>query len=62
MTVGGRRVCTPRGWVKVAWRVEGRRFGLEVEAPAATAVHVWLPNGEQREFDGGKFSAEVALS
>jgi len=54
-------VCTPRGPVAVAWRAEGGKFLLEIEAPAATAIHVQLPGGERREFGGGKFSAEVLL-
>lgn len=56
------RVCTPRGEVVVAWHAEGQRFALEVEAPAATPVRVRLPGGEQREFNGGKFSATVPLA
>lgn len=56
------RVCTPRGPVDVAWRVDDRRFALEVAAPAAVAVHVRLPNGERREFGGGRFAAEIALA
>jgi alpha-L-rhamnosidase len=55
------RVCTPRGAVMVDWRVTGERFGIEIDAPADSRVRVRLPNGEQREFDGGKFSAEVRL-
>jgi alpha-L-rhamnosidase len=54
-------VCTPRGPVSVAWRVEAGRFALEIEAPAATPVHVRLPGGEWREFGGGKFSTEEVL-
>ena len=54
-------VCTPRGPVNVAWRVERGEFALEIEAPAATPVTVRLPGGERREFGGGKFSAQVAL-
>jgi len=52
-------VCTPRGPVNVAWRMEGRRFRLEVEAPAATPVRVRLPVGEWQEFGGGRFAAEI---
>ncbi len=55
------RVCTPRGTVTVAWRLEGGRFIIDVEAPAATPVHVRLPGGERRDFAGGKFSAEGAI-
>jgi hypothetical protein len=55
------KVCTPRGTVAVAWRIEGRRFTIDVDAPGATPVHLRLPQGERREFGGGKFSAEAAL-
>jgi hypothetical protein len=55
------QVCTPRGLVAVAWHAENKKFSLEVAAPAAAPVHVRLPNGERREFGGGKLSAEVAL-
>ena len=55
------RVCTPRGPVSIAWQVEGRRFAIEGESPAATPVHLRLPNGERREFGGGRFAAEVPI-
>lgn len=56
-------VCTPRGLVRVAWQVEdgGGRFALEIEAPVDTPVHVRLPNGERREFGGGKFNVTESL-
>ena len=56
----GGSVCTPRGPVKVAWRVEGGEFMIDIEAPVATPVLVRLPGGEHRKFYGGKFSARVA--
>ena len=55
------RVCTPRGAVSVEWRVGEKRFGIEVDAPVHSRVRVRLPNGEMREFDGGRFSAEVKV-
>jgi alpha-L-rhamnosidase len=55
------RVCTPRGEVAVAWRVEGSRFHLELETPAATPVHVRLPDGSQVRSEGGKFNTAVLL-
>jgi hypothetical protein len=51
-------VCTPRGLVRVAWRVEAGRFRLEGEAPASTPVRVRLPGGEEAEFAGGAFALE----
>jgi hypothetical protein len=55
-------VCTPRGPVEVTWRVEARRFTLQVSAPADTPVRVRLPDGSRHEFDGGKTSLSVQLS
>jgi hypothetical protein len=51
-------VCTPRGLVRVAWRVEAGRFLLEGEAPASTPVRVRLPGGEEAAFAGGAFALE----
>jgi hypothetical protein len=55
------RVCTPRGEVAVAWRVEGLHFHLEIESPAATPVHVMLPSGRQLRSEGGRFETAVLL-
>lgn len=55
-------VCTPRGPVRVAWRVLSGRFTLEIDAPAATPVTVRLPDGRNVEFGGGRFTAECAGS
>ncbi|PAW67301.1 MAG: hypothetical protein B9S34_05695, partial [Opitutia bacterium Tous-C1TDCM] len=54
-------VATPRGPVKVAWREAGGVFRIEVETPAATPVTLRLPNGEERHFGGGNYTAEVKL-
>ncbi len=55
-------VCTPRGLVEVAWRVEGGRFKFEATVPAETPAEVILPDGTRREFAGGRISLEGALS
>jgi alpha-L-rhamnosidase len=62
LTHASGRVCTPHGNVSVAWRVEADRFELEVETPAATPVHVRMPNGELRLHDGGRFSEAISLT
>jgi alpha-L-rhamnosidase len=54
-------VCTPRGLVEVAWRVEGGRFTLEAAVPANTPVHVTLPDGTKHDFPGGKAAFTVSL-
>lgn len=48
-------VCTPRGLVQVAWRVENGRFVLTGSAPDATPVAIVLPDGTRGEFNGGAF-------
>ncbi len=53
-------VCTPRGAVRVAWRVAQGKFTLDVVAPAATPVEVVLPNGERRRPRSGEFREEIA--
>lgn len=54
-------VCTPRGLIAVAWRVEGRRFTLELTTPADTPGQVVLPDGSAHEFAGGRASYTVQL-
>ena len=54
-------VCTPRGLIEVAWRVEGGKFTLEANVPANTPVQVHLPDGSAREFGGGRASFTVSL-
>jgi len=54
-------VCTPRGLVEVAWRVEGGKFTLEAAVPAGTPVHVELPDGTTHHFPGGKAAFTVSL-
>lgn len=55
-------VCTPRGLVEVAWRVEERKFTLEATVPSGTPVHVQLPDGSSRDFPGGAAVFTVSLS
>lgn len=55
-------VCTPRGRVSVSWRRDGARLQLELAAPAATPVHVHLPNGETHTTHGGEFSCAATLA
>ncbi len=54
-------VCTPRGLIEVAWRVEGDRFHLEASVPAETPVLVQLPDGSHHEANGGKISLHTLL-
>lgn len=55
------RVCTPRGPVAVAWRADGGRFTIDIDAPVATPVYLCLPGGERFDFAGGRFQAEGSL-
>ncbi len=61
LTRASGQVCTPRGPVRVAWRSEGGRFTMEIEAPSDTPVHVILPDGTEREFAGGRWAEMVTL-
>ncbi len=55
-------VCTPRGLVEVAWRVDGKKFTLEANVPANTPVQVKLPDGSTHDFPGGRAAFTVSLS
>lgn len=54
-------VCTPRGLVEVAWRVDGKKFMLEAKVPANTPVQVKLPDGSTHDFSGGQAAFTVSL-
>jgi alpha-L-rhamnosidase len=51
-------VCTPLGPVEVAWRRQNGRFYLEASVPAGITACVTLPNGLERNFDGGHIQLE----
>jgi hypothetical protein len=56
-------VCTPRGPVRVAWKIEHGEFVLEGEAPAATPVRVRLPGASGwLRFEGGAFTVRAAAT
>jgi hypothetical protein len=55
-------VCTPRGPVKVAWRVEGGIFHLEATTPARSTVHVLMPDRKRHVLPGGKIALSCSLS
>ncbi len=61
LTRASGRVCTPRGSVAVAWRVEGRRFHFELNSPVATPVAIELPGGQRFASAGGHFTASIDL-
>ncbi|MDB6127870.1 MAG: hypothetical protein JWM35_1766, partial [Verrucomicrobia bacterium] len=48
-------VCTPRGLIEVAWKVEGGKFHLNVSAPEGIALEVGAPGVAPRTFAGRKF-------
>jgi len=48
-------VCTPRGLIEVAWKVENGRFVLTGRTPASIPVDITLPDGTAGEFAGGPF-------
>jgi hypothetical protein len=53
-------VCTPAGFVEVAWRVEHNQFILRGTSPAGVPVHVVLPDGTERDFPGGPFALSAS--
>ncbi|WP_438479812.1 alpha-L-rhamnosidase-related protein [Oleiharenicola lentus] len=55
-------VCTPRGMITVAWRIEKGRFHLDATVPAATPVQIELPDGWKHESAGGRVELSCALS
>lgn len=56
------RVCTPRGPIEVAWRVEEGHFLLEASIPAGTPGQVYLPDGSCHKFRGGRINHKLPLS
>ncbi|MFD0674590.1 alpha-L-rhamnosidase C-terminal domain-containing protein [Cohnella sp. GCM10027633] len=52
-------VVTPRGDVRVGWRIEDGAFKLRVDAPAGVPVDVTLPNGEKH---GSEQGGELTLA
>lgn len=61
LTFAEGRVCTPRGFVDVAWRRAEQRLHLEITAPSDTPVHVTMPGGATSRFNGGHFTEKFVL-
>lgn len=55
-------VCTPRGLIEVAWKIEGGKFYLSAQVPAGTPVEITVPGGARATFGGGKFEQAFNLS
>lgn len=51
-------VPTPRGDIRVAWQIDGRRFGLRADVPAGMSAMLRLPDGRELAVAGG---GEVTL-
>ncbi len=49
-------VCTPRGPVKVAWRVEGGTFHLDATTPSDSTVQVLMPDQKRHVLPGGQIA------
>ncbi len=55
-------VCTPKGLVKVSWKVVEGRFILDLHTPEGTPVSLRLPRGVRHESLGGRRQFEVMLT
>jgi alpha-L-rhamnosidase len=55
-------VCTPRGMIHVAWRVEDGRFHFDATLPTGTPVRVELPDGSAHDAVAGKITLSANLS
>lgn len=55
-------VCTPRGLIQVAWRIEGGKLHLQAEVPADTPTTITAPNGATATCAGGRINQEFDLS
>lgn len=62
LTHANGKICTPRGPITVAWRREGGRLLVEIDAPRETPVHVTFPDGTKREFAGGRWAESGLLT
>ncbi|GAB5561428.1 MAG: hypothetical protein SynsKO_30750 [Synoicihabitans sp.] len=47
------RVCTPRGFIDVAWEKQGDEWAMRVDAPAETQIEIILPDGTTHRSMGG---------
>jgi alpha-L-rhamnosidase len=57
LTAASGRVCTPRGFVEVAWKRHGDTFDLQLSAPDDTPVEIILPDGTVHQSAGGDWSS-----
>ncbi|MGY8719751.1 MAG: alpha-L-rhamnosidase C-terminal domain-containing protein, partial [Verrucomicrobiia bacterium] len=52
------RLCTPRGFVEVAWRRVGEKWEMSVDSPVDTPVEIVLPDGSIHQSNGGAWKLE----
>ncbi len=55
-------VCTPRGQVEVAWKIQAEGFQLTVQSPLDTPTEICLPNGSRHQTMGGNWAGQSPLS
>ena len=56
------RVCTPRGFVAVAWTRDGEKFDLRVEAPIDTPIEIIMPDHSTHRYLGGAWRSQTSNS
>ena len=52
------RLCTPRGFVEVAWSRAGEKWEMSVDSPVDTPVEIVLPDGSIHQSNGGAWKLE----
>ncbi len=49
---------TSLGEIKVAWKMEGKRFAIEINVPRGSKCLLRLPSGEEHSLEGGSYTYE----
>lgn len=62
LTHASGRICTPRGFVEVAWRHDQGKFQLSVDTPADTPTQIILPDQSTHRYLGGRWQSQPAVA
>lgn len=55
-------VPTPRGDIRVSYRLEGKRLTADIDVPHGLDATILLPNGKRHRCQGGRLQLEAALT
>ena len=50
-------VSTPYGLVSAEWKAEGSKFTVSIQVPVGTACRLTLPDGSEKTYGSGKYTA-----